>query len=478
MKTNNTNTIRPLALIAGTIALGAAACGGPRIDRTGWECWEEVACAEGYFCGATHLCEQELIADIPGVDSIALGHFNDGVRAMNDAPKDYQGALSAFQAAVSQDPDFWEALENLGLVQMDLGLYTDAAATFRTEAEVIDDLVGRDWPVEPRMEIYLNIGKALALAGDTTGAADAFGQMLQLDPENAEARANLAALNLQTGSPDAARLFIQELLVLSQNDVGALSVLANIAKDTGDMQLAEYLWEKCLQEIDSATAMLEVDCEPYLTGNGDVESPEMAWCAQYQDMDADSRTLRESYNRRRGDRMLKMLSDIQNELGIVAWGDDNDDAAERFFRQAVTNNPSNSAARVNLGTVYLEYASWGRACGEFSEALALRPRERAALIGHAACAHGDGDLEMAMERYELAFDAYSTDQFITRKLAEIASRGLGDIELGLSWYDRLLGIQGTNATTCDPTSSPDCKARQTYQTVLDQQRQMQDQQND
>ena len=468
--------ISGVVLLSSSLGLMLGACGGPRIDRTGWECWEEVPCAEGYFCNADHLCEQELIADIPGVDPIALGEFNNGVRAMNSSPTDYQAALASFQAAVDQDPDFWEAYENLGLVQMDLGMYSEAAATFRAEAEVIDDLVGRDWPVEPRMEIYLNIGKALALAGNRDGAAEAFGQMLALDPENAEARANLAALNVQTNNPDAARLFIQELLVLSQNDVGALSVLALIAKESGDMQMAEYLWEKCLQEIDSATAMLEVDCDPYLAGEGDVESAEMGWCSQYQDMDAETRALREAYNTRRGERMTKMLSDIQNELGIVAWGEDDDDVAERFFRQSVTNNPSNSAARVNLGTIYLEYASWERACTEFAEALALRPRNREALVGFAACAHGSGDVEMALARYEAAQSEYSSDQFITRKLAQITFQDLGDYETGLEWYDRLLGLQGTNRETCDPSTNEDCGIARSIVNVMEQQRQMQNQQ--
>ena len=473
MTTMNKN-LTSFALLSGALSMGIAACGGPRIDRTGWECWEEVLCEEGYFCNAEHLCEQELIADIPGVDSIALGAFNDGVRAMNETPKDYQAALAAFQAAVDQDPDFWEAFENLGLVQMDLGLYSEAAATFRAEAEVIEDLVEREWPVEPRLEIYLNIGKALALAGNSNGAAEAFGQMLQIDPENAEARANLAALNVQAGNADAARLFIQELLVLSQNDVGALSVLALIAKESGDMQMAEYLWEKCLQEIDAATAMLEVDCDPFLAGEGDVESAEMGWCSQYQDMDEETRALRESYNSRRGDRMVKMLSDIQNELGIVAWGEDEDDTAERFFRESVSNNPSNAAARVNLGTVYLEYASWDRACTEFAEALALRPRNREALIGHSACAHGSGDLEVAMERYELAYDEYSSDQFIVRKLGQIAFQDLGDYRQGLDWYERLLGLQGTSLDTCDPSVNADCQIAQSIRSVM-QQQQMQNQ---
>lgn len=484
---NMIRNARTLTGLAAGLAL-TAACGGPRIDRTGWECWEEVACAEGYFCNAEHLCEQELIEDIPGVDPVALQAFNEGVRAMNATPTDYEAALAAFERARTQDPDFWEAYENEGLALMDLGRYREAAEIFEAEAAIIEDLVSRDWPVEPRMEIYLNIGKARALAGDANGASEAFGRMLELDPENVEARANLAALNVES-NPDSARQFVQELLVLSQNDVGALSVLALIAKDAGDLTLAEYLWEKALQEIDSATAMLEVSCPQWGEG-GDVEgadtdaadpeaaqvvSAEEAWCAQYQDLSPEQIALRRSYNERRGERMTKTLSDIQNELGIVAWSGDEDDQAESLFRSAVNNNPSNSAARVNLGTVYLEYASWDAACTQFGEALALRPRNRAALIGHAACATGSGDVEVGFERYEHAHSEYPEDQFITTTLGDIAFQSLGDYPLALEWYGRTLAMDGTNIDNCNQDEEV-CQKARSIRDVMRQQEQIRQQQ--
>lgn len=461
------------------LAVGLAACGGPRIDRTGWECWEEQPCAEGYFCNEAHLCEQELIEDIPGVVPAALSAFNEGIRAMNSRPRDYEEALDAFTRATELDPDFWEAYENRGLILMDLGRYRDAAETFEAEAALIEDLVGRDWPVEPRIEVYLNIGKARALAGDVSGATEAFGTMLQLDPENVEARANLAALNVQVGEPDTARQFVQELLVLSQNDVGALSVLAQIAKDTGDMQLAEYLWEKAIQEIAASTEMLDVECPQWAADGGadfDMLSAEGQWCAQYTDLTDEQVALRRAYNSRRGDRMLKVLSDIQNELGIVAWNGDNDDQAESLFRQSVENNPSNSAARVNLGTVYLEYANWEQACVQFGEALALRPRERAGLIGYAACAFGSGELEEAMARYEAAHAQYPNDDFMTTKLGDIAFQGLGDYETALQWYGRTLELRGTNIDTCDAASDEVCQKMRSIRDVMRQQREIQNQQ--
>ncbi len=468
--------LRGVLFVGGlTLAAALSACSGQQVDRTGWECWEEVACAQGFLCNELHQCEPA-ITDIPGVDPIALAAFNDGVRAMNETPRNYVEALAFFERAIQHDPDFWEALENIGLIQLDLGRYGDAADTFEAEVALIDDLVAREWPVDPRLEVYLNIGKARALANDTNGAAEAFGRMLQLDPENAEARANLAALNLQSGNLDGARAFISELLELSQNDVGALSVLAQIAKEQGDMQLAEYLWEKCMQEIDGAMALMEIDCDSVdLTvdlGENPDAATEVEFCAQFAELSVEEAERRRAYNTRRADRMRKMLSDIQNELGIVARAAGDDDGAESFFRQAVGNNTSNVAARVNLGTIYLQYAFWGSACEQFGEALALRPRDQGGLVGRAACTYGAGDVDTAYQHYQDVADDFSSNTYATEQLGYIAFQDMNDFDAAIRWFSRNLDQRGLNADTCNPDTDEVCQVLKSIIDVRRQQREM------
>ena len=172
----------------------------------------------------------------------------------------------------SPDEDFREAYENVGLLQMDLGLFREAAATFEAEEAKVRELMDRDWPVEFRMEIFLNIGKAGA-RGQPQRASDAFNRMLEFDESNAEARANLAALNVANGNYDAAQTFIGELLQMTQNDVGELNVLALIYKEQGDLQMAEYLWEKALGEIDNAVSRLDDEEQFEGLSEDEVEAP-------------------------------------------------------------------------------------------------------------------------------------------------------------------------------------------------------------
>lgn len=389
--------------------------------------------------------EEPAITDIPGVDPAAVAKFNDGLKALEEVPTNYEGALSSFEGASEIDPDFWEAFQNIGLIQMDLAMYREAAATFRKTQSLIDDLIARGWPVAPRPEILLDLGKALALSGDVNGAAEALGALVAADPKNSEARANLAALNLQSNNPDASRAFIAELLKATQNDVGALNVLALIYKKQGDMQMAAYLWEKCIGEVEGARAWLENE-------------------EQYEGLTPEQRTRLEDYNRRRADRMVKMLGDIQNELGIVEYAKGNADSAESFFRQAVQNNPNNAAARTNLGAVYLEYAAWSMACEEFAQALALRPREHDAMVGKGACLYGQGDADGAYAAYEAAAASYDGDAFIASQLGEIAYRDKNDQELAARWLLKNLELRGMNPSSCDRRADNICAL---YNSILE-----------
>jgi len=202
-------------------------------------------------------------------------------------------------------------------------------------------------------------------------------------------------------------------------------------------------------------------------------SPEEVYCSQYEGLSDEQAQLRRNYNARRGERMQKMLSDIQNELGIVAWREGRDDAAEAMFRRAADNNPSNSAAMVNLGTVYLKYASWARACEQFAAALALRPRNRAALVGAAACTFGGGDAEGAIARYEAALTQYPDDTFVTEALGDVAFQTMADYESAMRWYGRNLEQRGTNIDSCSATEDAVCRKIRSIRDVMRQQQQAQ-----
>lgn len=398
-----------------------------------------IACGGGQKTEEVVVVDTVVELDIPGVNPDALSAYYDGVRAMNETPTNYEAALGFFEAAYAADSDFWEALENVGLLQMDLGRYADAVRTFESEIALIDDLVARGWPVAPRPELQLTLGKALALAGRTNDAALAFNRMLEADPQNVEARANLAALNYQAGNYPVARQYISDLLEISRNDPGALSVLALIAKAEGDMQLARFLWEKTLTEITATTEALESE-------------------EQYADLTEEEAVRLRLYNSHRIERLQVTLGDVQNELGLVAVGAGNLDQAELLFRLASENNPSNEAARLNLGTVYLDFANFEEACIQFSEALALRPASEQGLVGFASCTYGLGDVEGAYQAFQDAFRFHDDNAYIASRLGFIAWQDLNDLPAATDWFTRSMSLNGIPVEGCDRVAVPECGA--------------------
>lgn len=429
MKTNN-----PLLLLAlgATLPLTLAACtGGQRVE-------EEV------------IVETVVELDIPGVAPAALDAYYDGVRAMNETPRNYEAALGFFEAAVAADPDFWEAYENIGLLQMDLGRPADAIRTFEREMTLIDELIARSWPVDARPELQLSYGKALALAGRTNEAALAFNALLETDPGNVEALANLASLNYDAGNYDVARQFAGQLLEISRNDPGALSVLALVAKAEGDMQMARFLWEKTVVEIDSATRALEAEntaiTEAIDAGNG------------FDGLSVEDSERRRVRNTHRIDRLRVALGDVQNELGLVAASEGNFDQAELLFRLATQNNTSNEAAYLNLGAVYLDFANFADACTAFGEALALRPADEAGLIGFGACLYGQGDVDGAYAAFQNAARFHDDNEYVASRLGFIAWQDLNDLAAATEWFTRSLNLMGMDPASCDRVAVPECGA--------------------
>lgn len=408
--------------------------------------------------------EEEVIEDIPGVVHGALDAFNQGIRAMRQTPTQYGEALDHFERATDLDPNFWEAWENKGLIYLDLNRFDEAVAAFEHELELIADLEGRAWPVEARPEVYLSLGKAHALAGRHQRAVDAFQVIIQIRDEQgedaielelvSEARANLAATFVAMGDNDQAREQINALLVASQDDVGALNVLASIYKDEGDMQMASYLWEKSLDLISFRLENLQDE-------------------DQYEEFGEEEEARVRYANEERIERLQQVLSDIQNELGLVQVAEGRPDRAHLLFRRAVHNNNRNVAAQLNLAVIYLDFADFANACNTFGEALMLRPREQRGLLGYAACAYGLGEFDDAYERYEAVLTNYPQSALAAQRLGEISFQNRNDLEAAIAWYERNLEIRGLDRN-CEPTEDTICANISALREAQRQRRQQQE----
>ena len=93
-------------------------------------------------------------------------------------------SIEALQQALRYDPRYHPAHSNLALAYLDLGLVEPALAHLRLAVQLAPD----------HADYLNNLGRALESAGRTGEARQSYENALRIDPGNAAARRNLAAL--------------------------------------------------------------------------------------------------------------------------------------------------------------------------------------------------------------------------------------------------------------------------------------------
>ena len=102
---------------------------------------------------------------------------------------DYDAAQIAFQEATAQKPDNSVAYYNLGTAHYRSGKFGEAVQTFR---EALARHSGKTERSLKLAHIYYNLGNAQFKTGDLGGAVDAYRQALRLNPQDTDAKYNLA----------------------------------------------------------------------------------------------------------------------------------------------------------------------------------------------------------------------------------------------------------------------------------------------
>jgi Flp pilus assembly protein TadD len=98
-------------------------------------------------------------------------------------------AVAEYERALAADPKHAKSHNNLALALVELGRLEEAAAHFKTSLEI-----------EPRAEIYSDLGFTMARLGKSEDARAHYQKALALDPHCASAHVNLAVTFVQAGN--------------------------------------------------------------------------------------------------------------------------------------------------------------------------------------------------------------------------------------------------------------------------------------
>lgn len=238
------------------------------------------------------------------LEAIALdyrsGDAHYGLGLAEFARGDYQAALFEFTEVTRLHPDRFDGHFNRGVTLARLRRSQDAAAAFREALAQAEPEATR----EDRVSALVALAGQLELAGDHAGAAEAYADALELEPENADfvLRRGQALHNAGQGL-----VALPELIELEarSGDYRVSALIADVYVAQGQIDYAIWSLERALEKARAAG-----------------------------DRSAEASTL------------IK-LGTLQRSLGREA------DAAESY-RLAAEADPASWEAQYNLGVTYLE----------------------------------------------------------------------------------------------------------------------------
>lgn len=183
----------------------------------------------------------------------------------------YPDAVAAYEAVISETPEWWEAHANLGICHARNGRPDAAEAAFRRgledcpgSPEIRDELaahlvnekgdlgealrlseeavaLGRD-----EVRHLYTLGEVRLALGDAAGAEEAYRAVLALDPEDPNAHLEIGLLHEQRDEPAEAEEHFVEALKSDPTNPRALYSYASLYYATDDLQTAEELLARAL----------------------------------------------------------------------------------------------------------------------------------------------------------------------------------------------------------------------------------------
>lgn len=186
----------------------------------------------------------------------------------------YEEAVAAYEEVISESPEWWEAHANLGICHARNGRTKEAEAAFRRglklcpgSPEIRDELaahlLAHGGGAEAVREALALAEEAVALgrdevrhlhtlaearlaAGDAEGSAEAYRQVLELDPADPEAHLELGLYHERKGDPKGAEGHMVRAIKSDPENPRALYSYASLYYAAGELLAAEELLSRAV----------------------------------------------------------------------------------------------------------------------------------------------------------------------------------------------------------------------------------------
>jgi tetratricopeptide (TPR) repeat protein len=308
-------------------------------------------------------------------------------------------AIAAFEAAVHQDPNLWEARFNLSLALLQKHEPAKAARELRVAVRLKpDNAMG-----------HIALGEALGELGENEAAVEEFKLVLKADPKSvpaldglakaliAEKRYSAAIAYLKDGATDP---MLQDDLAVAYSSSGdvseAVKLLAALVQQDptsadrhARLGIAYTQQSQFRQAADEFREALRLDPSNDITTLSHVKA--LIILAEFQTALPE---IQSYYRRKPGDFNALYL------MGVVDRGLGNYSDAEPLLKKAITLNPNHYEARYNLGFVLARLGKTEEALPHLQKALQLNPESSEARFQLAAVLRSLGQEQRAREELE------------------------------------------------------------------------------
>ena len=146
-------------------------------------------------------------------------------------------AAACYQKAISLNPDYADAYNNLGSVLMDQGRMDESVACYHRAIMIKPDSV----------EAHCNLGVVLRNQGKLDEAMGCFAKTVALDPDYPEAHNNCGSVLKDQGRLKEAATFVDRALVLRPNFAAAHCNRGSILQDQGRLEEAALSYRQALE---------------------------------------------------------------------------------------------------------------------------------------------------------------------------------------------------------------------------------------
>ncbi len=189
----------------------------------------------------------------------------------------YAEAIYEFKRAIKADPDYYRSYCNLGILYRELKMYNESIAIcnqlikLNPEYEKAYRILGDTYRdvelfekaaiaymqavrLDPNyVDTHRHLGDAYIKLGSYAMAAEAYKQAIQLDPNNDSLHSNVGIALSLAGKPVQAIVFLKQALAINPDNAGAHYLLGMTFRRIDDMKAAldEY---KILKELDPVLA--------------------------------------------------------------------------------------------------------------------------------------------------------------------------------------------------------------------------------